>query len=147
MEQGENRVVNESVDKKTTSLGEACATCPVHHTDNLVKLGVNMAKFDFVVMFRSYHHLGDLRRAGSVLSSITAAGSKVIITEDYKHIELKNSEKEAGGQPGRGFEHMRNHTARDAAHVLGEFGFEPEILWEPDRQSAGCWAVTAERRE
>jgi ferrous iron transport protein B len=28
---------------------QACQTCPAHHTGNLVKLGVNMNKFDYVV--------------------------------------------------------------------------------------------------
>jgi ferrous iron transport protein B len=28
---------------------EACAACPIHHSGNLVKLGVDMTKFDFVV--------------------------------------------------------------------------------------------------
>ena len=104
-------------------------------------------KFDFVVMFRSYNHLADLRRAGSVLSAITAKGSKLIITEDHRLIELKKSVLETGGKPGRGFDHIRNHTARGAADVLKGFGFEPEILWEPDRFSAGCWAISAERKE
>ena len=29
---------------------ENCATCPVHHAGNLVKLGVDMANFDYVVV-------------------------------------------------------------------------------------------------
>lgn len=103
-------------------------------------------EFDFVIMLRSYNHLADLKRAGSVLSAITATGSKLIITEDYKIIELKNNGAEAGGQPGRGFEHIRNHTARDAVEALGLFGFEGRALWEPDRFNAGCWAVIAERK-
>lgn len=32
-----------------TALSPACETCPVHHTGNLVKLGVNMASWDYVV--------------------------------------------------------------------------------------------------
>lgn len=103
-------------------------------------------KFDFVTMFRSYQHLADLRRIGSVLSSITGPGSKIIIAEDIKLIEIKRGSPEGGGGPRPGFEHIRNHSARDAADVLREFGFEPEILWEPDRFSAGCWAVAAERK-
>ncbi len=102
-------------------------------------------KFDSVIMFRSYNHLADLRRAGSVLSGITTAGSKIIIIEDCKCIELKKEEPVAGGQPAHRFEHMRNHTAQNAAEFLRRTGFEPEVLWEPDMSSAGCWAVAAQR--
>jgi len=41
-----------------TSATEACATCPVHRADILVKLGVNMAKFDFVVALSGNPNVG-----------------------------------------------------------------------------------------
>ena len=37
---------------------EACATCPVHNAGNLVKLGVNMSKFDFVVALAGNPNVG-----------------------------------------------------------------------------------------
>jgi ferrous iron transport protein B len=44
--------------RQSTTLGGACAVCPVHHTGNLIKLGVNMAKFDFVVALAGNPNVG-----------------------------------------------------------------------------------------
>jgi ferrous iron transport protein B len=41
-----------------TGPGEACVTCPAHHAANLVKLGVNMDKFDFVVALAGNPNVG-----------------------------------------------------------------------------------------
>ncbi|MCK4773980.1 MAG: ferrous iron transport protein B [Candidatus Krumholzibacteria bacterium] len=41
--------MRDSTGSTSAGTSDACATCPVHHTANLVKLGVNMEKFDFVV--------------------------------------------------------------------------------------------------
>lgn len=35
--------------KKTPDSSSACETCPVHHTANLLKLGVDMMEWDFVI--------------------------------------------------------------------------------------------------
>lgn len=44
--------------RQPTALGDACADCPVHHAGNLVKLGVNMAKFDFAVALAGNPNVG-----------------------------------------------------------------------------------------
>jgi len=50
--------MSEATGTNVTPVGEACATCPVHNADNLVKLGVNMAKFDFVVALAGNPNVG-----------------------------------------------------------------------------------------
>jgi len=40
--------MSESIGPGTTA-AESCAACPIHHAGNLVKLGVDMTRFDFVV--------------------------------------------------------------------------------------------------
>jgi Fe2+ transport system protein B len=39
----------DSVPEAAAGLPAACATCPVHHTGNLIRLGVNMKSWDYVV--------------------------------------------------------------------------------------------------
>jgi ferrous iron transport protein B len=41
--------VRDTTKPNVAAVHDACATCPIHHSGNLVKLGVNMEKFDFVV--------------------------------------------------------------------------------------------------
>jgi ferrous iron transport protein B len=50
--------VSNPTDTRSTAVGEACATCPVHHAGNLVKLGVNMTKFYFVVALAGNPNVG-----------------------------------------------------------------------------------------
>jgi ferrous iron transport protein B len=50
--------VSDHASTKTAAKGDACAACPVHHAGNLVKLGVNMAKFDFVVALAGNPNVG-----------------------------------------------------------------------------------------
>ena len=40
-------------DERRTPAGDACASCPVHHAGNLVRLGVKMEDWDFVVALAS----------------------------------------------------------------------------------------------
>jgi ferrous iron transport protein B len=50
--------VSDSAETNATKTGDACAACPVHNAGNLVKLGVNMAKFDFVVALAGNPNVG-----------------------------------------------------------------------------------------
>ena len=44
--------------EKTTPATEACATCPVHNSANLLKLGVDMADWDYVVALAGNPNVG-----------------------------------------------------------------------------------------
>jgi ferrous iron transport protein B len=50
--------MSEPSDTNVAPISDACATCPIHNTANLVKLGVNMAKFDFVVALAGNPNVG-----------------------------------------------------------------------------------------
>jgi len=51
----------------TTSTKSACETCPVHHTGNLIKLGVNMESWDYVVALAGNPNTGK----STVFNSLT----------------------------------------------------------------------------
>ncbi len=42
----------------TKPAAEACASCPAHHTGNLLKLGINMDKWDYVVALAGNPNVG-----------------------------------------------------------------------------------------
>ena len=50
-----------------TPQSAACETCPVHHAGNLVKLGVNMANWDYVVALAGNPNTGK----STVFNSLT----------------------------------------------------------------------------
>jgi ferrous iron transport protein B len=46
------------MDTITKPQAEACATCPAHHTGNLLKLGINMDNWDYVVALAGNPNVG-----------------------------------------------------------------------------------------
>jgi ferrous iron transport protein B len=45
----------------TSSLPAACELCPVHNAENLIKLGVDMESWDFVVALAGNPNTGKAR--------------------------------------------------------------------------------------
>jgi ferrous iron transport protein B len=50
--------MSDSTGTEVKAAGETCATCAIHHAANLVRLGVNMSKFDFVVALGGNPNVG-----------------------------------------------------------------------------------------
>lgn len=101
--------------------------------------------FDWIILFRSYHHLKDPDRALGVLSSMTRPGSRIIVTEDCRHIKLYDAGLKRADPGQVGFEHYRNHMAEDAVFLLNDHGFKIVETHDVARDSASHWTVIARR--
>lgn len=55
------------MNKTTTNINSNCATCPAHNVSNLIKLGIDMTEFDFVVALAGNPNTGK----STVFNSLT----------------------------------------------------------------------------
>ena len=54
--------MNKPVAQKAVRLPSACETCPVHNAGNLLRLGVDMTDWDYVVAFSRKPNVGKEHR-------------------------------------------------------------------------------------
>lgn len=98
--------------------------------------------FDTILMLRSYHHLRDLMACVDKISSLITHGGRLIIIEDYKHIELRNIGRDEKSLLTDGYQHFRNHSSGDAINIFSEYGFIVENEASIDKGASATWIIS-----
>lgn len=102
----------------------------------------NGEQFDTIVLLRSYHHLRDLKYCVEKISSMLREGGRLVISEDYKHAELKDDSQDQLEQNAGSFEHFRNHDSGEAIIVFSRHGFTVEKENAVTSETTATWMVS-----
>ena len=105
---------------------------------------VDEAPFNFVLMLRSYHHIRDLQKGMRILEQLVKPGGRLIVTENFRNIELMGDEPPARDQKEKDFCHFRNHSVYDAQRVFEAHGFKAVEIIPMTFQTANHWSLVLE---
>ncbi len=102
--------------------------------------------FDSVVLDLTYNSLRDLGASMETLKAVSLSGTIVIIIEDCKRIELSAVEPCDEKMREEDLSRRRNHTAANAAMLLGLAGFRTDDCFEVSRHTSYRWALAARKK-